>query len=232
MKPKTVGRLLIAMAIIGVITIVVALGADWLGSQEDGLKTNPWILVSGLFGAVLILTTLVGWGAYDNRKLIIWPNSAYVSNTTGKIIQTQMEKITVWKKKHAQLGLTIIPLKAETTTIHMALSPITPNPKVRKLSYKVTVKGLFDDSSKLQLFLNNMLASGLKLCYNLSKHISSIVKFQLYEMNEKNSKELAGFYNPEDKAQQTSFQKCIAKYINPTLEKIGLEVESASFQLG
>lgn len=231
MSPKTVRWIIVITAIISIVGVAVfTILFEFTGPSEE----QEWTLMNTIFCEflALFLFSLAAWEIVDDKTRKIFPNSVLVSGTTGKIDRVVTKKLMVWKRTFTRSGLANIVLGTQTAFINMEVSPITKNPKVIMLRYKVEVKGLFDDSTKLQLFLDNMWASGIKLWDDFRRHILSVVKFQLYELNEKNSKELAVFYNPEDKKQQANFQTCIADLINPALRKVGLVVESASFQLG
>jgi len=231
MSPKSVRRILvitITVSVVGAVVFLVLHGL-FVPSEEQGLNPMLWGFLASL---MLLMACILPWMIFDNNTLTIYPNSALISRATGKIDQVVKEKLIVWRKSYKRLGLMIIPLKRETTLISMEVSPITPNPKVRKIRYTVEVTGIFDDTNKLQLFLNKMWESGIKLWSEWQKTLTNIVEYQLYELNNANSNELAEFFNPRDESQQARFQKTIAKFLNPTLQKVGLEVKSASFQLG
>jgi hypothetical protein len=77
-----------------------------------------------------------------------------------------------------------------------------------------------------------MWGSGIKLWSEWRKFLTDLVEYELYELNNSKSSELAKFHNPRYENQQARFQEIIAEFLNPTLQKVGLEVKSASFQLG
>jgi hypothetical protein len=94
-------------------------------------------------------------------------------------------------------------------SVPMTISPITPNPKVRRIRYEVQ----FDSLGKPEEFL-----SLLKITEKWGHKADQMILYHLYEFNEKHSKEIAEFYNPMDGQQQQKFAALLTDYL---LEKPG-----------
>ena len=95
----------------------------------------------------------------------------------------------------------------------MEITPITPNPKVRKISYKVNF--IAKASNKVAF---RALSQWVREKFNhflspTSYAIEQRLQYELYEFNEANSKEIAEFYNPMDKEQQSRFKELISQFL-------------------
>lgn len=92
----------------------------------------------------------------------------------------------------------------------VALSPITANPKVRRLSYTVPI---------LQTDKGFSPESAIWFARSYDRDCKERVLYWLCEFNERHSKELALFYNPYDPQQQKRFDKLIRQYLEPLVKK-------------
>jgi len=111
------------------------------------------------------------------------------------------------------------------------VSPITNNPKVRRLSYTVRVE-IVD----LHDYFNSI---GLKPKHGTNSLFTEnavifqrTVEYELYEFNNTHSKELAAFYNPLDRKQTADLAALLKQHINPKLVNSGLAIiELVSWQV-
>ncbi len=92
------------------------------------------------------------------------------------------------------------------------VTPITENPKVRRLTYAVTSRVV-----------------DIKQYYStigVTEKVQETVQFHLYEFNNARSKELAEFYNPLDPAQRDRLQEIIKGFMDPRLAPYGIEIKA------
>ncbi len=106
-----------------------------------------------------------------------------------------------------------------------AVSPITDNPKVRRIRYSVKVEFLHRDT------YYRLASHRQKYPGNIQTGISELVRFQLYEFNNAKSEVLADFYNPLDQNQRQRLLELIQRVVNPTLAQDGLEITDVSFEV-
>ncbi|MFH0873728.1 MAG: hypothetical protein V1846_02700 [Candidatus Komeilibacteria bacterium] len=104
----------------------------------------------------------------------------------------------------------------------MKVQPITDNPKVRNLEYRVS----WEYPTETDLEGWTTLLTELK-----GETPQTYMSRQLYEFDEKHSRELAKFYNPLDGYQQTEFRDLLMKFMWPTLQKSNLRIVEATFSL-
>ncbi len=110
-----------------------------------------------------------------------------------------------------------------------SVSPITENPKLRKLTYELKVS-VFD----FDRFFGTI---GIKAGSSGETHegtdeknvnefrINGAVTYQIYEFNNAYLQELAKFYNPQDAAQREKLDALVKSYFNPRLEAKGIKIE-------
>lgn len=99
---------------------------------------------------------------------------------------------------------------------------VTPNPKVRELTYSTTVKARGTPERCLAY---------IRHLQEIKRGLEEWLKYWLYEFNEAKSQEIAGFYNPCDDQQQSSFEKLVEGFLGPHLENTGIEFVSTRFNL-
>ena len=101
---------------------------------------------------------------------------------------------------------------------------ITDNPKTRQISYR----GMPYLVSPEKYFQKSY-----RKTYGFSEDIrvdmTKVVDYWFYEFNEKNSKQLAQFYNPKDFDQQKRFIRLLVDWMNKRLVQEGIAVEIQSF---
>jgi len=109
---------------------------------------------------------------------------------------------------------------AESTTLEGAVQPITDNPKVRHLRYKVEVRIV--DSV---LFARSLRLEPGDTCPGVGPmrcQLENAVMYEVFEFNNANSRELANFYNPYDPNQTGELQKLLLQKLNPPLLAKGI----------
>ena len=118
-----------------------------------------------------------------------------------------------------------------------SVSPITDNPKVRSIKY--TLVYLTNDYAKL---LAGVIGSD---CFNKATDngtwvitwkateqcIDELVQYHLYELDNSQSKQLAGFYNPLSGEQRTAFLSLMKEYLTPRFAPLGLEVTGVEWSV-
>jgi hypothetical protein len=97
------------------------------------------------------------------------------------------------------------------------VTPITENPKARPIAYEVHAK-IADPA----VFAN---AIGVDSDPEVNgKRLANAVAFQLYELNNAHSKDMAKFYNPLDDAQRVELGSLVTGFVNPRLVSKGIAV--------
>ncbi len=111
-------------------------------------------------------------------------------------------------------------LIAANSEIEGAVQPITDNPKVRHLKYKleVTIVDPTAFARAVQLTPGQKCpGDGPNRC-----QLNDAVLYEIYEFNNANSKELAKYYNPYDKNQTSELQKLLNIKLTPPLMAKGI----------
>lgn len=112
---------------------------------------------------------------------------------------------------------------AKNTALEGTVQPITDNPKVRHLKYKIEVT-IVDPV----LFVRTVqLGPGATCSQNIGDgpmhcQLDDSVMFEIFEFNNANSKELAKFYNPYDQNQTGELQHLMLQKLNPPLIAKGI----------
>ncbi|MBI5654357.1 hypothetical protein HZC53_01745 [Candidatus Uhrbacteria bacterium] len=111
-------------------------------------------------------------------------------------------------------------LVAKNSELEGAVQPITDNPKVRHLKYKLEVEVVdpvaFARAVQLQPGAS-CPGEGPMKC-----QLDDAVLYEIYEFNNANSKELARFYNPYDKKQADELEKLMNVELTPPLAAKGI----------
>lgn len=110
---------------------------------------------------------------------------------------------------------------AKKTEVDGEVRPITENPKVRHLKYRIEVEivdpVLFVRSVGLQPGASCPDGDRPRDC-----QLRDTVMYEIYEFNNANSKELAKFYNPYDQHQTDELRKLMLGELNDTLIPKGI----------
>jgi hypothetical protein len=112
-----------------------------------------------------------------------------------------------------------------TSIYGMKVTPITSNPKVRSLSYDLTVVPILTPAGIKNH--QTLFFYGKTKERNQNNFVTSL----LYDFNEEQSKELAKFFNPLKKEQQDGFKNLLEESMGEKLELVGLKIGSAKFRL-
>jgi hypothetical protein len=102
----------------------------------------------------------------------------------------------------------------------MKLDPVTPNPKVRHLTYLVKLSGRGTPQSAQEFYRE--FGTGHP---TWRRFVQSL----LYDFNEAHSKELAELFNPHEEEQQRRFKSLIRGFLDPKLEGRGLFLMESGF---
>lgn len=124
-------------------------------------------------------------------------------------------------------------------------NPLTNNPKIRSVQYKIAVK-IFNPEIFYSDFKRRKLSTATSascITYNtsatsvsyedakLSGEMHKIVSYWIFEFNESFSQQIGEFYNPNDEEQKRRFGILIEKYINPKIASEGLMIEFQLFTI-
>lgn len=123
-------------------------------------------------------------------------------------------------------------LSPTTPTSSGKLSPVTANPKVRFLHYTISfgTDGTVDSS----LALNRIFGKASDWASSLNTLLSDWLDYQLFELNESLSKDMAAFYNPLEPKQQADFKELFSGFLTPRIPeniKGFVQIQHTSFSL-
>lgn len=133
-------------------------------------------------------------------------------------ILKEIKHFWIWELKEYDIFLPFTPSAA------METHPITANPKVRQMKYRISTK-VSDSIASMQLFYS--FQKEKKGWWEQSKFL----KRMLFNFNEEHSKDLAELFNPLEPTQQEKFTALVKGYLNPKLALVGLEVKETEFSL-
>lgn len=141
----------------------------------------------------------------------------------GHILKYFLEYTVLWRDEVSDLlESTVLSYAAVPCTVTMSLQPITPNPKVRKLSYKVVAEAAGTPEAALQV--HELLGKW--------DSVDDCLRYHLYNFQEQKSTALGQFFNPLDSEQQRNFAELVLDFLSPLLERTGVIVKTALFNLG
>lgn len=218
-----------------VLLLCVTLGILSLRALNQD-RTSRWrLMVFGPLIAIMGLWSLISGTVLISRQpgmaLFFPPGTVFFDSQGNKIGQVPSGKVLRAGLQPAGTHFVVGELSDQrhwSWEVGMAVTPITPNPKVRKLAYTVTVGTAVPDAA----FADFLTVFGVPSKYSpMDYQIRERVQFLLYEFNEVHSKELAAFYNPLDPQQQQKFTELLRQYLAVELAKMGLTLESATFSL-
>ncbi|KKT43474.1 MAG: hypothetical protein UW32_C0001G0066 [Candidatus Wolfebacteria bacterium GW2011_GWE2_44_13] len=120
---------------------------------------------------------------------------------------------------------------------------LTENPKVRHLRYSLNA-GISNPEAFYSVPLRRINASDVdsehgadaaSFTYSpgrsVKEEVEALVITQLFEFNNRFSKQLVGFYNPLDSKQQQDFRALIEPWLNDQLAKDGVTVVAKNFKI-
>lgn len=193
-----------------------------------GFEKKVWIRLKGnpngpailAFNGVcaFFVTLIFGPLAVEN----VLPGNALIQ-TDGTVVRLFNERTVIWEWEFGE-EVRLVDYR-KPLVVSMAVSPITENPKVRHLMYKVVVKMVLTPKAYAERFLAFEGSEGGETPGELLERV-------LYEFNERHSRELAVFYNPRDRLQQAEFGKLVREFLDPIFTARGMVVEEATFTLG
>ncbi len=169
------------------------------------------------------------------------PDILLVKGADGKFHETTFGKFC-WEWSNDYI---YIPKKLELTS---SVHPITPNPKVRFLRYKLTIITVNPQKLLSKNILSYGLGSGVDaLTHQYDRNTESYTALQKYylngdnidqlvtkaanDFNNEHSKDLAVFYNPLDAAQDSALTALIEPYFNNIVSSYGLQVKLSGFSV-
>jgi hypothetical protein len=112
---------------------------------------------------------------------------------------------------------------------------LTENPKVRTFRYSVTPLGIVDPKAYV-LTRSRWKHGGMGEGHSIGgaevyDHVRSVLAYLYYEFQEKHSKELAKFYNPNDEGQQQASIAFAQKWFSDEFAKMGVKVQASAFSI-
>ncbi|OGG79131.1 hypothetical protein A3A39_00725 [Candidatus Kaiserbacteria bacterium RIFCSPLOWO2_01_FULL_54_13] len=107
---------------------------------------------------------------------------------------------------------------AEIAKHRTSVSPITTNPKVRRISYQITAY-VTDHERYLRAKPERLNAAvGYGFAGGINKdELRKLIEYWAYELNDAKSAEFAEFYNPLSDAQQKKFRSLAQDWLNKQL---------------
>jgi len=162
--------------------------------------------------------------------------SAYVLRVENVVFMTQTKPVTVngasGAGKYVYTEVPFVKKNSDYIAVPIgdrlvsssSVTPITDNPKARKITYSVL--GMIDPDVYFSLG-----STGFKDYEGTAKSVNERIQYQLYELNNAHSKELAEFYNPLNPGQQELFKKLVNDFMNERLEGTGISVLCTGFQI-
>lgn len=135
-------------------------------------------------------------------------------------------------------------LHTGTIGVSSGVTFLTENPKVRHLEYKVSSQisdpEVFYRNKGRRIHSSEMdsdsagkdtrtftYSSG----YSVKTEAQALIASQLFEFNNRFSKQLVKFYNPLDVSQQKEFRSLIEPWLNAQLAKDGITVAAGNFSI-
>lgn len=216
-------KVLLISVILGLCTALLSIGYPlWSSNPKSPLLLRLLLIgLISIMGGVLIGGTL--WGLLDLFTLKHIEAQSLMILEDRPVIFPKAACLWKWDKRFHDSS--IFSYQEKVVVIPM-IGPrsVTPNPKVRELTYSTTVKARGTPERCLAY---------IRRLQEIKRGLEEWLKYWLYEFNEAKSQEIAGFYNPCDDQQQSSFEKLVKEFLGPhiDLENTGLEFVSARFNL-
>lgn len=160
------------------------------------------------------------YAVLEHLTVGVKPHGAIFSG--GQVVAINMSGYAcdIYWKSMIPRGWEAVDIAPWQRSVTMHLNPITTNPKVRNLIYKVEISG----------------GATLQECVSLhlwqkrnGRSADDWLRYQLYELNEAKSREMSQFYNPCDTSQQAEFRKLVEDWLPPIPP--GVNIVSISFRL-
>lgn len=162
-----------------------------------------------------------------------WPESVPVTfDKEGGVVQHSYGMFTV--------GLdgeySNLPKKTFVKVEDMSVTILTDNPKVRKIKHHVVAELsnpnlFFKNETRRYIHDGTSGVSGNGNAQSVMGEVVFIVKCEIYNFNNLNSREMTNFFNPLDRSQQHSYEVFIGTNLNQVLEKDGVAVRRAWFSI-
>ncbi|OHA31304.1 MAG: hypothetical protein A3B11_01655 [Candidatus Taylorbacteria bacterium RIFCSPLOWO2_01_FULL_44_26] len=120
--------------------------------------------------------------------------------------------------------------------VAMTVTPITDNPKVRKITYQVQVGWINTPEAyaaywKETAEFREGILMGNSWVSNFTRRLDRFVRYNLYDFNEEKSKELARFFNPDRSEQQKEFRDLVQNFLGEKFKRAGVQITWAEFSL-
>ena len=195
-----------------------------------------WIGYTVLFSFTIVIGVTVFVHSY--YRTFFYP-VAYIDTSIAQpqLITSFGPKTKVPKWALSEVRASTFTIATISLTIPMNVSPITVNPKVRKLKYEIQFSsgtGNVTAEHMLQLVRQATKVSKQGRVDGdgtLQAVLERWLKFHLYNFNEASSRQLAELSNPLDDEQQKAFWDLVIDYFIPIVAGSGLMVHRASFEL-
>jgi|GEM_PF-5298531 len=193
-----------AIVLLAVIALFVAL---FLFSLE-GVSWSPRLALIG--AALLVIGCFAGW-VFTHKTVNVRPDSILL-DLRGNIVKIFLQDQTVWKKEY--IDYAIVPFKKTGYELKMEVTPITPNPKVRKIIYEVALEIPAETVDALYR-VRAWVREKFKIPHFPSaEELRKRFEYELYEFNDKRSTDLAVFSNPLDQGQQVAFKQLLLNFLS------------------
>lgn len=216
-----VGLVISALLISGTIRLRKELLARYRWQPEPAW---PSVLVGVAKGCAILLTvtTLFSPAYYEFPD---WPHKLYAIQSDGRLVEKP------WGAFEYANNLAWVAAPGKVYVSQTSVTPITSNPKVRKISYGA--RGSIVDPEK---YLAKPEHRHLWIqvrpdIESVESDVKRSLQFCQYELNNAHSTELAEFYNPLDKTQTQRFREMVEGYLNSCLAPEGMKASVENFHL-
>lgn len=212
MKPST------WMKLLGIATAAIAF--FWIAAVVfPWLNGRAWIGP----GILLLIVATSAFSAVGYYSRVLRPKDVLIDKYNGNL-EFVYKKRREWKS--ALIGYVVAQRGSYDVEKNMSVSPVTDNPKVRKILYDVQLRArLSSEESFRQWF--EFLTKDRRIPITDLEYmwacIKKVLEYELYEFQNARSKEIAELYNPLDQKQQQKFEELVISFLSPTLK--GLEVQ-------
>lgn len=178
---------------------------------------------------VMLMTTAVIILPEANPKVryASIPERAFLESTNGQMLVKFPHQFLMPKERwdeYQHQGAELVSYAEQPLTVKMGVSPITENPKVQRIDYRVEVVQL-GSLGALVDFRSNVLHNPK------FGDAQRLVEYWCFEWQFKHSKEIAEFYNPVNSEQQRRFQTLLRAFVEPKLAGTGVAFAGASFSV-
>jgi hypothetical protein len=202
--------------------------------DTSAILPHVLLILAVIVLVVLVIKTFFGYAVWPLLKVI--PANCFVIDyrcTFDQGVKTYTKaEVLLWRKSwNRAKEIYYIPLgifqNSDMMFPKVKIRPITANPKVRDISFKVKLG--FGGELNAEAIQRAIIYFGkINPC---EWKLDDAVKGLAYEFAEAKSKQISEFYNPLDSKQQKEFEDLAGSFLNEKLEKTSLIVYSAKFSI-